>query len=109
MSVILEISEDQFEKEVLQSAGPVLVDFGAVWCHPCKMLDPLVHELAGEWGSRVKVVKVDVDHNPTAAMTYRVMSVPTLLLFKHGQEFERLVGYKPKDQIAAKFSPHFQE
>lgn len=109
MSEILEIGEDQFEKEVLQSAGLVLVDFGAVWCHPCKMLDPLVHELAGEWGGRIKVVKVDVDHSPAPAMDYRVMSVPTLLLFKDGRELERMVGYKPKDQIVAKFSPHFEE
>lgn len=108
MTAILEINEEQFQTEVLESAGPVLVDFGAVWCHPCKMLDPLVHELAAEWGARVKVVKLDVDHNPAVAMTYQVMSVPTLMLFKGGQVQERLVGYKAKDQIAGKFAPYLE-
>lgn len=109
MSVISEISEQEFEQEVLQATGPVLVDFGAVWCQPCKMLDPIVEELSQQWGGRVKVVKLDVDHNPSIAMTYQVMSVPTLMLFDGGQERGRMSGFRPKNQIEAKFAPFLGE
>ncbi|TAK13880.1 MAG: thioredoxin [Anaerolineae bacterium] len=108
MSDILEIHEEQFQSEVLDASGPVLVDFSAVWCQPCKMLDPVVDELAGDWEGSVKFVKIDVDHNPMVAMNYQVMGVPTLLLFKGGQVQERLVGFKPKDHIVAKLSPHLE-
>ena len=106
MSNLTSISTDTFEQEVIDAATPVLVDFGAVWCSPCKMLDPLVEQLAGEWGSKVKVVKVDVDHNPELAMQYQVLSVPTLILFKGGQPAERQTGFQPKQKLAAKFGPH---
>jgi thioredoxin 1 len=106
MSELTHINQDVFPTEVLQAGKPVLVNFGAVWCSPCKMLDPLVAELAGEWGEKVKVVKVDVDYNPELAMQYQVMGVPTLILFVNGQPRERLSGYKPKKQLQAKFEPH---
>jgi len=106
MTELPHINQDVFPTEVLQADKPVLVDFGAVWCSPCKMLDPLVAELADEWGDKVKVVKVDVDYNPELAMQYQVMGVPTLILFVNGQPRERVSGFKPKKQLQAKFEPH---
>jgi thioredoxin 1 len=106
MSNLIEINEETFENEVLQADTPVLVDFGAVWCGPCKMLDPVVEELAGDWEGQVKVVKLDVDHNPQIAMNYQVMGVPTLMLFNGGEVKERLTGYMPKTKIIKKLSPH---
>jgi thioredoxin 1 len=84
-----------------------MVDFTAVWCGPCKMLDPVVKELAEDWADKVKVVKLDVDDNVNLAMQYQVMGVPTLMLFINGQPSQRITGYQPKDRIVAKFSPHF--
>jgi len=97
---------EDFQSEVISHDQPVLVDFGAVWCGPCKMLDPVVEELAGEWQDKVKFVKVDVDHNPEIAMQYQVMGVPTLILFKNGQPAERTTGFLPKKKLLAKFLPH---
>jgi thioredoxin 1 len=106
MANLTPITSSDFETEVLTASQPVLVDFGAVWCGPCKMLDPLVEELAGEWKSKMKTVKIDVDENPEVAMQYQVFGVPTLILFKDGQPVERMSGFKPKKQLEAKFSPH---
>ena len=107
-SNLLDVTKDTFQDEVLQAEGPVVVDFGAVWCGPCKMLDPIVDELAtNEWANTVKVVKVDVDHNPDIAMQYGVMGVPTLMVFHDGEMKERMTGYQPKDKIIKKFEPHF--
>ena len=106
MPEIKELTEDVFQVEVLDENQPVLVDFSAVWCGPCKMLDPVVKELAGEWDGKVKVVKLDVDHNPGVAMNYQVMGVPTLIMFKDGEPVERVTGYQPKDRLEKKFTPH---
>src|SRR5574338_523307 len=84
--------------------GPVLVDLSAVWCGPCKMLDPLVGQLAQEWQGKVKVVKLDADENPNILMQYNVLGIPTLLLFKQGQLVERVTGYHPKDKLVSKLS-----
>jgi thioredoxin 1 len=108
MSEPSHVNEADFQKEVLDSALPVVVDFTAVWCGPCKMLDPIVRQLADEWTGKVKVVKVDVDENPALAIQYQVMGVPTLLLFVNGEPKERVVGYQPKDRIARSFSPYLQ-
>jgi len=106
MANIPEINEGTFNNEVLEAAEPVLVDFSAVWCGPCKMLDPIVEELAAEWTGKVKVVKLDVDHAPGIAMQYQVLGVPTLMLFVAGESRERITGFQPKDRIVSKLSPH---
>lgn len=106
MTDIQKLSEATFQIEVLESSLPVLVDFTAVWCGPCKMLDPIVQQLAQSWEGKIKVVKLDVDDNPNLAMDYQIMGVPTLMLFKGGQPVERVTGYQPKDRLEKKFLPH---
>jgi thioredoxin len=84
----------------------VLVDFSAVWCGPCKMLDPIVEELASEWAGKLKVVKIDVDHSPGIAMQYQILGVPTLMLFVDGESRERITGFQPKNKIVSKLDPY---
>ena len=93
----LTLTDATFEKEVLQSDLPVLVDFWAEWCQPCKMVGPVVAELASEYAGKLKVGKMDVDDNPTVPGNYGVMSIPSLILFKGGQPVKTLVGVQPKD------------
>ena len=107
MSNLLEINEENFEAEVLKSELPVLIDFGATWCGPCKMLDPVVEELAEELQGKVKIVHVDIDNNQNITVQYHVMGVPTLMLIKDGKPIERMSGYKPKNKIMDIFEPHF--
>jgi len=107
MADLVKVTEDTFQEEVVNASEPVLVDFSAVWCGPCKMLDPIVKQLAGEWDGKVKVVKIDADENPNIVMQYQVMGIPTLLFFKDGEIKERVTGYLPKDKLVARFSPHF--
>jgi thioredoxin 1 len=107
MADIINVTQDTFQTEVLDSIQPVLVDFSAEWCGPCKMLDPIVEQLAGEWGHRIKVVKIDADQNPDILMQYNVLGIPTLLFFKDGTVAERVTGYQPKDKLIAKFTPYF--
>ena len=107
MAELINVTEDTFQEEVIDSSEPVLVDFSAVWCGPCKMLDPIVKQLAGEWDGKVKVVKIDADQNPNILMQYSVLGIPTLLFFKSGEIKERITGYLPKDKLVAKFTPHF--
>jgi len=102
MAKALEVSDGTFEQEVLQSPVPVLVDFWAVWCGPCKAIAPVVEQLAGEYEGRMKVMKLDVDDNPRTATTYGVQSIPTLLLFKDGKPAERIVGAVPKTLLVDK-------
>jgi thioredoxin len=106
MANIPEVDESSFQSDVLSSQIPVLVDFSAVWCGPCKMLDPIVEQLAKEWEGKVKVVKLDIDTSPDVAYQYQVMGVPTLMLFINGESRERLIGYQPKDRILSKLQPH---
>jgi thioredoxin 1 len=101
------VSEDDFQQEVLNEAGPVLVDFTADWCQPCKMIDPIVKQLSDEWQGKVKVVKLDADQNPNLLMQYGVMGIPTLMLFKGGQIKERMTGFQPKEKLVTKLQPHF--
>jgi thioredoxin 1 len=95
----LEVTDASFQVEVLDSKTPVLVDFWATWCGPCRMVAPIVEELAGEYNGTLKVTKLDVDANQNVAMTYGVMSIPTLLLFKNGLPAQRIVGYMGKAQL----------
>ncbi|MEW5869735.1 MAG: thioredoxin [Chloroflexota bacterium] len=106
MAEIRKVSEDTFQSDVLEAGTPVLVDFTAVWCGPCKMLDPVMHQLAESWKDKIKVYKLDVDDYPQLAAQYQVMGVPTLMLFKGGQPVERVTGYQPKDRLEKKFSAH---
>ena len=108
MSVIPKLTEAVFETEVLKSTLPVLVDFTAVWCGPCKMLEPVVTQLSQEWDGKVKVVKLDVDDSANLAVQYGVMGVPTLILFIDGKPVQRLTGYQPKDRIQSKFNSFLQ-
>ena len=108
MANIPAVSQETFQEEVLSASKPVLVDFSAVWCGPCKMLDPIVEQLANEWADQIKVVKLDVDDDPQIAMQYQVMGVPTLMLFVDGEARERLTGYQPKDRITSRLKPHLQ-
>lgn len=100
MSTIVNATDQNFDSEVLASASPVLVDFSATWCGPCKKLEPIVHELAADYGSRLKVVKVDVDHAPGTAAKFGVLSVPTLLIFRGGQVKDQVVGVVSKKALA---------
>jgi thioredoxin 1 len=102
------VNETEFETVVLQSEAPVLVDFTAKWCGPCKMVDPIVQQLAGEWGEKVRVLKCDADKNPNVLVHYGIMGIPTLLLFQGGQVTERVTGYQSRDKLSARFTPHFQ-
>jgi thioredoxin 1 len=106
MVEIAHVNEGTFEDEVLKSDLPVLVDFTAVWCGPCKMLAPIVAEVSDDWIGKVKVVKLDVDDNPNLAADYQVLSVPTLMLFVNGQPTHRMVGFKPKAKLIKEFEPH---
>jgi len=100
------VTDETFKEQVLKSSLPTLVDFWAIWCGPCKMVSPLVDEIARENEGKLKVMKLDVDENEQTAMQYGVMSIPTLILFKDGRPVERIVGYKPKGDLAKKILPH---
>jgi len=100
------VTEETFEADVLKSDLPVLVDFTAAWCSPCKMLSPLVSELAQEWEGKARIYKMDVDTNPQLPVKYGVMGVPSLILFKDGEITARLTGFKPKKQLITTFEPH---
>lgn len=103
MQVIL--SEDNFEAEVLKSKVPVLVDFWAPWCGPCKVLGPIVEELAKDFkGKGVKIAKMNVDENQATPGTYGIMSIPTLILFKDGDPVDQMVGVQPKEKLAEKLN-----
>ncbi|HEX9091569.1 MAG TPA: thioredoxin [Anaerolineales bacterium] len=104
MADIPKLNEKVFDTEVLKSSIPVMVDFTAIWCGPCKMLDPVITQLSQDWMGKVKIVKLDVDDNSTLAVKYGVMGVPTLILFVNGNPVQRLSGYQPKDRIVSKFA-----
>jgi thioredoxin 1 len=94
-----EVTDATFVQDVLQAQHPVLVDFWAEWCAPCRKVDPLLEEIATEMGDKVEIVKMNIDDNPETAMAYRVMSVPTLTIFKGGQPVQSVAGAKPKGDL----------
>lgn len=100
MSDVLEATDENFDAEVMQAKQLVLVDFSATWCGPCKKLEPIVHEIAGDYDGRLKVVKVDIDQAPNTAAKFGVMSVPTLLLFLNGAVKDQVVGLVSKQALA---------
>lgn len=102
----MEFNDGNFDQEVIGSDLPVLVDFWAVWCGPCRMIAPIVEELSKEYEGKVKVGKLDVDNNPRVASTYGIRSIPTLLVFKDGQVVEQIVGAVPKGEILRALGNH---
>lgn len=107
MSKPVAISDETFEAEVFQADKPVLVDFWAEWCGPCKMIAPILDEIAAEHADELRIVKLDVDVNPRTPIRFGVMGIPTLILFKNGEAVERITGYMPKERFLKKLSPHF--
>lgn len=106
MSQAKAVDDKNFQSEVLEAPTPVLVDFWAAWCGPCRMIAPLVDQIAEEYDGKLKVAKLDVDANQELARQFSVMSIPTLILFKEGQPVERIVGYQSKEQLEKVITPH---
>ena len=101
MANVMEFSSDNFETEVVNSNVPVLVDFWAPWCGPCKMIGPIIEELAGEFDGKVKIGKVNVDNNQELAAKFGIRGIPTVMLFKGGESINSFVGLRPKEDLAA--------
>jgi thioredoxin 1 len=106
MSNAQAVTDQDFDQEVLRSPVPVLVDFWAAWCGPCRIVAPTVDQLASEYAGKLKVVKVDVDQSIEVSARYGVMSIPTLMVFKNGQMVEKMIGALPKPALLAKLTPH---
>ncbi len=104
-SSVTEVTDNTFEAEVLESDVPVLVDFWAPWCGPCRQVGPVVEEIAGEKAGQLKVMKLNTDENQQTAVKYNVLSIPTLIVFKNGQEAKRVIGAYPKKKLEAEIEP----
>lgn len=100
------VTDNSFETEVLNTDGPVLVDFWAEWCGPCRALGPKLEEISNEMADQVKVVKLNIDENPDSASKYGVRGIPTMIVFKGGKEVDQIVGNQPKENIVAMLSKH---
>ncbi|MDY7079713.1 MAG: thioredoxin [Chloroflexota bacterium] len=108
MTELVAVTDDTFESQVLQADQPTLVDFWAAWCGPCRMVAPVVEEIAAEYDGRLKVVKMDVDTNPDTPSKLGIMGIPTLILFTDGAEATRLVGFRPKDVMLEELLPYIE-
>ena len=106
MSNVIDVTQDTFRSTVIESDKPVLVDFWAEWCGPCKKLSPMLEEIAGELGDQVTVAKVDVDSERTLGAMFQIMSIPSVLIFKDGEKVDEFVGLRPKNEIVAKLNAH---
>jgi thioredoxin 1 len=106
MTTVVNVSDTTFEQEVLKSDTPVLVDFWAPWCGPCKAVAPVVEDLAKEYDGKLKVVKLNTDENPKTAQAYTIRGIPSLYLFKSGQVVEQVVGAVPKSTLATAINKH---
>jgi thioredoxin 1 len=104
MTKPVEVTDANFETEVLKSDIPVLVDFWAEWCGPCKRIAPVLEELASEYDGKIKIVKLDVDSNNATAMQYRIMSIPSLIFFKGGEKVDQVIGLYPKQHFVEKIN-----
>jgi len=102
----LHLTDAVFDQEVTQSDKPVLIDFWAAWCGPCRMIAPIIEELAEEYDGKAKICKLDVDNNQQTAMTFGIRSIPTILIFKGGEVVDTIVGAVPKEQIVNKLASH---
>ncbi len=103
---LVSVTDKNFDSEVLSSKEPVLVDFHAQWCGPCKMIAPIIEQIAGEYDGKIKVAKLDIDEGQSVASKYAIMSVPTLMLFKDGNVIDQVSGALNKEQLKAKIDPH---
>ena len=108
MSAAAQVTDENFKKEVLESEVPVLVDFWAPWCGPCRMVAPVVDEIAQQYDGKIKVVKLNTDENPSVASQYGIRSIPTLMLFKDGQRVDMVVGAVPKSTLATTVEKHIK-